>query len=163
MKRVVVVGTGSQPESCLGEAAGGLGDGAGAMKEVRKGGNTQVPCLGTTQIEPPFAEQTPQGVSGPWDRLPRGSSLRTERWPSQGSWTLASKWTTQWGWLGSEGGHSSIPPPSGGLGGQVLLKLLGPAIQSQPLGHCARYSFLSNRLASWGTDFYPRSQTNHPL
>lgn len=54
MKRVVVVGTGSQPESCLGEAAGGLGDGAGAMKDVRKGGNTQVPGLGTIQIEPPF-------------------------------------------------------------------------------------------------------------
>lgn len=64
------------------------------------------------------------------------------------------------GWLGEGKGHSSIPPASGGLGGQVLVNLLGPAIRGQPVGYSV-YTRLSNRLASWGTDFYPHSQTSH--
>lgn len=99
--------------------------------------------------------------SGPWDRIPpswvRGSSLRMEPWSGQGSWSLASKWTTHQGWLGD---HSSVPPPSGGRGGQAPVNPLGPAIRDQPVRHSV-HSRLSNRLASWGRFLPPFPNQPH--
>lgn len=98
--------------------------------------------------------------SGPWDRIPpswvRGSSLRMEPWSGQGSWSLASKWTTHQGWLGD---HSSVPPPSGGLGGQAPVNPLGPAIRDQPVGTLCIPDFPTGQPV--GADFYPHSQTSH--